>query len=520
MSVIQWINFGLAVVLIAIVVVRTFWGLKNGLFKALIRLAGSVTALVLTFLSFKVVFEIFNPLIEGLVDKYLASMESGSDISSVASCMGSVMVMLQGLFGPLIFMGLFLCWNGIMEVVSKIIRAILKIIPIKAGLTSRILGTAVSVLSGIFVFVLVLMPFAGYAKEAPKVYNELIATGSVDENQTVTDVVSEIETEGLFMGGVTKALTSSAFDFSSQVETDDGVKFNSFDEIHSVIAIIPEVTALKDLDFSDLSNVDLTSVDALIDKIGESAFLKTFVSDVLSTAGTAWKNNETFLGINLKQQIEESMPGYGNAIDGILDKLAGCNYGNVVTVGKEFTSAVKSLAKMASYVNGFGNVQNSSDLNDLGNNLADILTDLDPSTVEMILPAVKPEVFENSGLAPNEAQLVSEVLTETLTSVSEMTDEEKAVEANAINTVMSYATSSTATPDAEEVIDALVSSNIILPAVQSVAENKADETNELLSNVSEEQKSAISDAITDYESKNPDADAEKLNALKALFGLE
>lgn len=519
MSVINIINIVLAVVFLAVIAVRFLWGLKKGIIKTLIRLAGTVAALVLTFITFKSIFAIINPYINDLVTEKILETEGGASIAELDQSMQSLIVLAEGLVGPLIFGTLFFCFNLIFGIVTLILRIVLKIIPIKPKLHTRLIGGAISAVTGVIVIATLYAPFAGYVAKAPQIYNAVIENNLAEEDQTASEIMGELDENGIFLSKMTATLTSPVFNFSSKVKMEDGTTIDAFKEVDNFFKLIPEINKLKETDFSNLETVDFDCINNLVLKAGDSEFLTVVLSEVLSTAGNAWYNNEEFFGINLKAEIEASSPGYGKMLDGVLQKLASCTKDNFKTVAAEFTSAIKSAVKMVDYLNKMQNFSNGDSLQDLSDNLSDVLKDLDSSTVEMILPAVSKDVFTGAGLSENEAQLVSDILTDTLTAVADMDDEQIDAEAAAINTLMSYAANDVAEPDPDEVIDALVSSEIVLPAVKSVIEDKPDEAAEILGNVSEEQKTAISEALDEYQENNSDVDEEKINAIKALFGI-
>lgn len=497
-------------------IARLIWGLKRGFLKSLVHAAGTIAALIAAFATFSLAFEVLNPFINEKLTEFLLSQEGGADIAALEQSMAVLIVFIESLAGPFIFWALFLVWNAVFSLVSLIVRMILKIIPIKAGGLSRLFGAAISVVTGIIVFAMGVAPFAGYIKEVPDLYAEIVAAEIIPNDEEVDSTVNSICEGGFFMSGVVGKITSPVFKFSSEV-TYDGEKVNGIEETKKLLRLVLDVKKLSELDFADLENIDTAPIDALADKVGASSVLKTVVSEFMATAGTKWKDGETFLGINIKEEIEKSNPGYGNMLDGALQKLSTATKDNVVTVTKEFASAIKSTGKMISYLNSLQSVTEVGDMDDLANDLADVIKGLDQSTVEMILPAISSDLLKDTGLGEKEAELASEVLKTTLTSVAGMSDEEIDVEAKAINTVLSYV-SSDVTPEANDVIDALVSSELVLPAAKTVIDSQ-EGASEVLSGVTEEQKNAISNAIDDYKAENPDADEEKLDIIKSLFGI-
>lgn len=518
MEYLKYINIGIYVLFGIIVLVRLLWGIKAGLLKSLIRLAGTVCALVATFATFALIFKIAEPSITETIDKAIASDESMAIINQLDASKESIVALMEGLVGPLLFLALFVCWNTLFAIVSLVIRCVVKLIPIKSGLISRLGGAGVSVITGLLVFFIIMMPFAGYSQKAPEVYAEAVSSGVATEDESVTLVMDGLKNEGFAFGGLTATLTEPVFTFSSSVKIKDGTKINSFKEVKSVLKLVPKLEALGNLDFSDMSKVDLTAINEVVDGASDSDLLSIIVSEVLSKAGTNWKEGKEFLGVNIKEEIAKSAPGCESAIDGVLEKLAGCTKNNMSSVIKDFTKAIKSVASMVKYLEGANNADPSTGTVTNAQDLAEVLKDLDESTVDMILPAVSEEVMKGAGLNDDEAKLVSSVLSDTLTEVAKMSDEEIDAEAAAIDTLLNC-TGENAEPDPDEVISALIESKVVLTAVKTVVDEMPEESEAILGSVSEEQKSAISSALDDYKAENPDASQEKIDIIKSLFGI-
>lgn len=519
MEYIKYVNIGLYVAFAVMLAVRVLWGLKAGLIKSLIRAGGTVLAVVAAFATFALVFKAAEPYVSGELEKYLSSQEGAAVLNELQASKESVIALAEGLLGPLIFMMLFFIWNILFGIVTLILRCVLKLIPVKSGLISRLGGVAVSVATGVLVFVMALMPFAGYAKEVPAIYGEAVNSGAVEKDETVSQVMANLEKDGFAFGKITYGLTESTFTFSSTVTTKSGSKIESFKEVKNVIKLFPKLQALEKMDFSDLSKVDLSPVNSIIDDVGKSDFISTIIAEIAAKAGTEWKAGNEFFGVNLKQEVAKSAPGYENALDGVLDKLASCTKDNCSVVMKEFTKAAKSVFSMVRYFNNVSDSSSGAGTVPTAKELAGVLKDLDESTVDMILPAVSEDVLKGAGLDENQSKLASKVLTDTLTEVAKMTDEAIDNEAEAIDTLLNYATNEKANPDANEVIGALMQSKVVLPSVKTVVDEMPEESEAILGKVSEEQKTAIAEAIDNYKTENPDASQENIDIIKSLFGI-
>ncbi len=519
MNVIKYINIFLAVIFMIVVIARFFIGFKNGVFKSLIRLAATVSAIIVAFMTYGIVFDIAGPKLNGLIVDALSKDPSLGDLAAMNSSIDAVVALAESLCGPLVYWSVFVTLDIIFAIVASILCRVLKIFPIKPLLLSRGIGSAVSILSGVLGFMLVLMPFAGYINTLPEVYNALYERNLIETPDEVTEVVDGLSSDGFFMSDFTAAVTKPIFKASASVKTEDGVTIRFTDEIAPLIKAINEISDNGMPDFSNMNISEAEKLSYLADLADESRFLNVVATEFITKSGEKWLKGESFLGINLKSAIEESYPGLSGALDGVLSKMANFKGGDVSKFFEEFLSLAKSLDKAMGYFDKISKVSDIEDLNALSDNLLEILGGIDESSKEVLLTMVTPEVFVGIGAKEEEAELYSEIATEILDAVSEMTDEEKKTEAEAINAIVTYAASSSETaPATKEIIGAIVSSEIILPAVKTVTEKNGD-AEAIIQDVTEEQKAEINSAIEEYKAENPDADEEKLNAIKLLFGI-
>lgn len=513
-GVLQIVNTVLVAVFIAIIVIKFFIGFKRGFFRSLLNGIALVLAIVAGFVTLSLAYKILNPKIMEVIKDAIAETEDIQDLVLLTNSMELLVTVVEGLLGPIIFLVLFFCFKMIFGLVAKILGIVLKIIPIKGNLVTRLAGAGVSILIGVSVFFITLMPFAGYINVAPGCYDALKEAVIEGDDNGVGETINAVCDEGLFMGGAVATVTSPLFKLSTTVQTDDGVSVNSFTELSAALRSLKEMTNLES-DSDDIETIALELSD-IFEKT-DSVLVKSFMVELVSVGGEKWLNNESFLGINLKEEVANAYNVEGSVLDGVLQKFVNVTEDTFVSTIIELSSAVKSIKKLGNLASDVGKINDATSLEDFKTNLADTLKEIDSSTVDILVPAISSDLF--SGLSEGESELVAEVLTNTLNSVADMTDEEIDREAEAIGTLLSYASSSDIDRDAEEVIDALISSEIILPSAQTVIDNN-EEAEQLLSAVTEEDKQDIGKAIDDYKAKNPDADEEKLAIIKSLFGIE
>lgn len=146
--------------------------------------------------------------------------------------------------------------------------------------------------------------------------------------------------------------------------------------------------------------------------------------------------------------------------------------------------------------------------------MSDILKGLTPGSAELVSQAVTSTLVENALVGTNTG-VIADLVSESLTEIATLSDEEKEAEAAAINNLISY-TSSVRKDDVkpEEVVDTLLESRTVQNVIQDKGTIKEGETEpETKIAVSEKQMTAMEAAIAE---KELTATPEELATLEAL----
>lgn len=513
-QIISIINIVLIGFLILIVVVRLIWGVVKGFKKSLLRAICTVLSVVCALVSLNFAYTLALPYVTQIIDS--------ADLPSVVielfnaseSLYDYVYALCYGLVQPVVFIVLYTAYSIIFGIMGIVVRFVLGKKK-KPGIASRLSGGLVSVVTGVLTFAVWFVPFVGYYGLAAELYDKNLK-GTEYETEEVTEALASAESKLWFVNGVADA-TGSVFDYLITTSL-DGQKINSMDEFYSLMDLAPYISAVQTVNFGDVANIDVTPIDELIDKLSDNAQLTAALSEIASAAATNWLDGEAFAEVNLKESLKEADSSYENVLDGALEKLKSCTKDNVISVMHEFTSSITTVSHIVSYIQNVNAVTDASQTSELASDLASILNEIDEGTADIILTAMSAEVLQASGLSESEAAIASVVLKNTLESVTEMDEEEIADEADAINTLMVYA-SGAVTPDPTEAVKTLVESEVIMTSVKTVVD-ASDEAEEILSTVTDEERAAIADAIENYIAENPDYDQENIDYLKKLFNIE
>ena len=282
-------------------------------------------------------------------------------------------------------------------------------------------------------------------------------------------------------------------------------------------AILDENTGLVANDFSDIPNIDVSSLRTMSDILdGANTITRTIVAELLSDAGTKWLDGEEFMGMNIKESLPED---YKNSLDSSLNLLASSTEENVSDNVKTFADAIEAIKNTYLYVVSLTSTE--ATLDEMRDNLNDVLTSITPESAEIVADAISGDVLSSIGVSDDAADAVADLISGVITGIADMSEEEKGAEAEALNNIISYVTSASddsienATPD--DVINSVLESSIISDQIVATAEGENASFD-----VSEEESAAITDAIAQYELDNAGAISEEdqavLDALKALFG--
>lgn len=511
MNYIQIAEIVVAVIALIIIIAKLVWGIKRGLTQSIIKLACVILSIIAAVVLFKLVI---NFVYSDILDELTAALNESAQINlqDFPISVNALVSFVYAIMGPLVFLVLYAGCSIVINLIGLIIRLLVKILPIGKGLISRVLGATLAVVAGLLAFLTALMPVSGYLKVVPKVYDEC-KQAEIITDDNADQYIDQLE-QGFFLSGPVYAITSPLFKYTTNIKSTNGVKTNAIDEVVWIIRSYPYIKKLETIDTSDLAKVDLTPFRDLVGQIENSEYFSNIFAEVVSVASTKWLNYEVCLGVNLKEQIKAQYPELENSLDGALQKLTTATKDNFAELTNQFIDAFNTSIKLYAYAQKLNDTEHYT-TEELNQNLTEIFKELNQDTVDIILPIVSEELLTSVGLEPSQAEVVSTVLEATLNSVVNMDEQGRETEATAINSLVTYANNPTNDPT--PVIDALVSSEILLPAIEETVKN-LDE-NSISSSMTLEDKAAMQVVLADYQREHPDVDKEKIDTIKRLFGL-
>ncbi len=490
-------------------------GFKNGFVKSIIGLSATVISIFIATLVLKYVYSLFSDEI----DAFALSLVQDSAVSEIfdlsSSALSYVCSAVKSLCLPLCFLIVYLVVSLVVKVIVAIVNKIIKkLLSKNVSFLSRLVGCLISTLAAVVFAAALLSPISGYVNTAAELYSQGVQSENLKEGDKATEVLAQIdESSKNPLIKITYETTSFLYKKTAAIDF-NGSTLSFIEEAPVIFDLVLSVGDLKGVNFSDLENLDLTPVEAYVQKANKSGHLAQVLAQITSVAGDKWLKGEAFVGVNVKEQLYEQSPAFTNALDGVLLKLKNCTKDNLVQVVKELGSVAKTLAKTAAYVNKLGEEGISAET--LVENMEGILESVTPETVDAVTPFLNSDILEEKGLEKEDASTVSEIIKDTLTSVAEMDEGEKKGEAKAISDLISYVlTEDGAKPSADEIIETLMDSETVMTVIKGASDAEDEKT----LNLSYDTKNLIKEAITQYESENAEADEESLEALKKLFGV-
>jgi uncharacterized protein YjeT (DUF2065 family) len=494
-------------------------GMKRGLAKSFIRTLTIVLSAVAAFFITEKLYAQFGGTIENSVRTYLEGQTDGTLaelINASPAMMHYLLEILCALISPILYAILFF----ILRLLTLIVYGFLcMFLPKSAkkphGATSRLGGAILSIAGAGVIVISLLMPAAGYLTYAAQEYPTLKEAGLVETSEAPEEEINAISDNAAIalinrFGGEKM--------FNSLVSMEDGTT-SATAELNVLLRLVPKVMGLQNVDFNAVFDTtaespDMSPVsDGLLPVISDSAQLREILAELMSTAATKWKAGESFLGINIKEQLPSE---YATSLDGVLTRLSTTTSDNVVTDLNDLVDTVVLVSDTFRYMSSISDTVNVSD-EQLRENMKSIIMDLTPGSAELIGTALTDELIGNANLSESSTSAVKGLLLSTLTDIADMeSEEEREAESDAINTLISYTSESRRdSVSAGDIVDAVMESTAIKNSVIEKTSPDAEEKTEIT--VSVEQKEKIEAEIALRALTANEEDQRALAAISALF---
>ena len=509
-------NIAIAAVTVIFLIVGIVWGLKRGVMRSLFRLVTILAAAVIAYFISMGLTTRFYPQIQAAVETL--ATKGGELVAEFTNASPSavdfIVNLACALVAPLLYTLLFCILRPLLWFVYA---ALCMFLPSKkkhpvSGL-SRFLGVAVSTVGCFVIVISLLMPMAGYMKLASGVYSDVKASGVVSTESMPADLEEQLTTaaNAKSVGLVDKLGGEYLF---SRLSTASGVDIRA--ELDSLLNLIPAVMRLSEINFEamfdDSENVDLSPIkDDLIPAVDNAEELKCILAELLAYAGGKWLRDETAFGFDIKASLPAE---YEGTLDAVLVRLEKTTAATVTTDLTDLVNTVETIADTYTYLYCVGDKSNTMTQEELQGAMSDILKGLTPGSAELVSQAVTSTLVENALVGTNTG-VIADLVSESLTEIATLSDEEKEAEAAAINNLISY-TSSVRKDDVkpEEVVDTLLESQTVQNVIQDKGTIKGGATEpETKIAVSEKQMTAMEAAIAE---KELTATPEELATLEAL----
>ncbi len=513
-------------------IIGVIWGLKRGFARSLFRLVSlAVAAVIAYFVSVRLIAVFGDTIREkltALVDAKAASI--AELIHASETLVKYILSILTALLAPLLYSILFMLLRSLLWILYA---ALCMFLPSKKkkpiDTLSRVTGVVVSVVGCALIVISLLMPYAGYLRFAADSYPKVVEA-EVFVNETLPP---ELDGE-LSAGANNKAVAAirrlgGDFLFSHLSAGASGLDLDR--ECDALLRLYGAIYDVSLIDFNAIfdenKTTDLTAIRVgLIGAVEDDENMKTILAEILSFAAGKWKDGETVLSVNIKEQLPE---GYETALDAPLDRLAHTTPETVCTDLVDLTDSIETISETYVYLHKVSRTTSDDKVtqDELRGNMEQILISLTPGSAQLVSSALTTTIENNDNLknqvGEENTATIAGIVSDSLESIAEMDEAERKKEAAAINNLISYTTKGRRDEiTSEGLIDDILASKTIQQVVSE--KGKTDgETGEpgTTLTVTTKQKAEMDTAIDERlaDTKNPLTDEERatLEALRNMM---
>lgn len=513
-------------------IIGVIWGLKRGFARSLFRLVSlAVAAVIAYFVSVRLIAVFGDTIREKLTALVDAKAASIAELVHASEMLVKyILSILTALLAPLLYSILFMLLRALLWILYAALCMFLpskKKKPIDA--LSRVTGVVVSVVGCALIVISLLMPYAGYLRFAADSYPKVVEA-EVFVNETLPP---ELDGE-LSAGANNKAVAAirrlgGDFLFSHLSAGASGLDLDR--ECDALLRLYGAIYDVSLIDFNAIfdenQTTDLTAIRVgLIGAVEDDENMKTILAEILSFAAGKWKDGETVLSVNIKEQLPE---GYETALDAPLDRLAHTTPETVCTDLVDLTDSIETIFETYVYLHKVSRTTSDDKVtqDELLGDMEQILISLTPGSAQLVSSALTTTIENNDNLknqvGEENTATIAGIVSDSLESIAEMDEEERKKEAAAINNLISYTTKGRRDEiTSEGLIDDILASKTIQQVVSE--KGKTDgETGEpgITLTVTTKQKAEMDTAIDERlaDTKNPLTDEERatLEALRNMM---
>lgn len=521
-------------------IVGVIWGVKRGFARSLFRLLTLAAAAVIAFFITAGVIGAFGDAITAkllaLADSYAAS--AAELLHASEALIRYVLAIAIALLAPLLYTLLFMLLRVLLWILYAALCMFLptkKKKPIDA--LSRVTGVIVSTVGCFLIVISLLMPFAGYLRFAAGSYPKVVEA-EVFVNDTLPAGL-DAQLEGgannkavlavrklggdLLFGELSKQASKNGTYWKDGLDLDQ-----ERDALLRLYGALYEVSLIDfNAIFDETKTTDLTAVKVdLIDAVGDSEVMKTVLAEVLSLAAGKWANGEEFLSVNIKEQLPDA---YKTALDEPLAHLSGTTKDTVCDDLRDLACSIETISDTYVYLHKVSRTTGDDRVGqeELQADMEQILGSLTPGSAKLVSSALTSTIENNENLkkqvGAENTTAIAGIISDSLTGIAEMDEEQKKAEAAAINNLISYTTASRRDDvTSDELLDDILASKTIQNVVKDKGQTD-EETGETKTTLQVTQKqkdemdAAIDKRLADTENPLSEDEQATLEALRAML---
>jgi len=286
------------VLMLVFVLWQAFHGFRKGIVRQGVKTGLTVVAaLVAFFLTDYVTDYLFNIFGEGQmsVDQFVTTLkDSGVELEeSIVAILTNInsdvfeyiLSMLFGvLLAPFVMLVLFFVANLVLRIIYHIVKLIFRF-PKGGNLVPRLIATGVGALHGFIVSAIILLPFITIADLADASLEATIAVAPEEEKAEITEIyengIRPVTKNSTFV--VVKALGGDLVLNELGTARGNGETFKAREEFFALISgVSADIDGLTDIKFESLTEENKAALNNVVNFVGDSDFLSTIVTGVLS----------------------------------------------------------------------------------------------------------------------------------------------------------------------------------------------------------------------------------------------
>lgn len=286
------VTLGLTIAFLLIVLWQAFRGYIRGPYRQTLHISTSIIAAIVAYFMTKGLanglLDAINADTIGEVLDRLGSAELAKFAPYLTNVEWFLVLPVATLVAPGIFVSSYFLLDLVLNIIAWIVRIIFKI-PRTPGETGKnFIGAAIGLVEGLLIAFMVFLPITAVTNlvgGGVDAICEADTEGHIDGATELDEELSKLENH--FAIKLVNSVGGKSILGGLATIQIDGEDVNLVDESETIVKIILEFTSIKSSDFASVDNSGQYVLRSAADSIGDSVYLSTMISGILSDMGRA-----------------------------------------------------------------------------------------------------------------------------------------------------------------------------------------------------------------------------------------